>query len=1805
MPDPSHTDHLPTLPPSDRTSPFQEPLPLPPGQAGRRFGDYELLAEVARGGMGVVYRARQVSLDRVVALKMILAGQLASDAEVERFRLEARTAAGLQHAHIVAIHEVGEVDGQHFFSMDFVEGHSLADLVRDNPLPPAQAIRYVHLVATAIHFAHEHGVLHRDLKPSNVLVDRFDTPRVTDFGLAKQTRGDGGLTASGAVLGTPGYMPPEQASGQRGKVGPASDVYSLGAILYELLTGRPPFRAATPLDTLLQVLSDEPAPPRLLNPAISRDLETVILKCLAKNPAARYTSAQELAGDLAAIQEGRPIRARRPGLVERAGRWLGRNRGRAALAGFSATAAVLLAVAALVGVAQYREWQRGSLYLANEGQVLTGELLDDAGGRVGSRFTVPTEAPLSLAAGSYRLRLRGRGFLEETFPLQIERGKELAFEVSLAEQRLWQPIAVPKSYECVRMGQGHDVLSLSATGARRLDGSTGKALWSADLGEKAHPALAGFRWDWDMSSGASGRNETDRRPRLLQPAPDLDRDGTPDLVWGSRRQAAVLALSGKDGKVLWCFQAPVPKFADERIAQMPRASTGTVLGLAELPDVDGDGVPDLVGTFALQQAAGGTERRWVEALSGRTGKSLWQYDLGPAWFTSPDGTVPAAALWHNLQGIASSSTVGIFSTPNLLYVDSRYILSAGGVPVPYPAEVVRVDGRPVVVVAAGTRLVGLDPCTGRPAWPAHPLGFWPLRPPQVADLDGDGRPDMLLLGSGSLGGKQEEERLRLVAFALTTRKQLWEAPFRGAWRWSWYEEPLTWPVVADLDGDGKAGVVVPVGDFEERPTHRLADTKWSGVQVLDGATGAIRWQRKLSRSRRWSQGQLQQVDRIVVGPSPTGEGQAVFTAVLDGDFLRGRSSSPLDKDPQRPVLLVDALAGSDGHSLWWARQRVTSGKLNSHPKPTVGPLGWWVAGKDGWPQLVVPYVPGPPSNESGRHTVYFVSAGTGKVEQVGTDHRELRIVDLDGDGLPDLLGYRPASADGFDQGGRLESIRGRSPEVWRRLGGTWQLAADQGGDGIPDLVTAPASDVRRPDDRARGAMKERERDPSEEAGGDPGQKKPVSATISGRTGQLRWQSEISPWQPQHPLAQTPYTHLHPVNAGDLLLVTRASNTFHTDLKGFSPLLAVSRRTGKLLWEADVRTQLWYGPHLLECRGLRGQGPRDLLFVSAMDDGRERPEHAGLVSNEWQDWLVVLSADDGTVRWKQPLCGTGHGSSSLKRGAFSCVLADLDGDGVQDVIVEAGAPNADGEVHAFSGKDGKLLWKWKPPPRKAQPGAWNWRRRPTLAAGDLDGTGAPVVVVLHTIFVPGERGVEWPHAAVVALDGRTGRPRWSWREPVDQQYNTEVRSRVSPLVVHLGGKRRGVCVWTWQREKRGQVILLDHRGKELRRHAVRFRLDGDGWRIYRDDPQNTYPSYYSGLFRVWAVDLDGDGRDELVFFTHDHLRVMDGGLDRVRWEWPLPAQECGLLGVRPASAGGPPLLAVRAGSRVVFLGDSPKPVWTCSGSGKPLGVAWVKDGPPLVYFDQDNEVTVCRVAQADAAGASGDTAPLEPPGEDPRFVVPLPWRSLNLAPPLLSTPLGLAAALLGLAVAVLVLPAALVAWAVGRRAWWLCLLPLVWLALCWGAACLLYRVRVEDDALVLLFESGKVGFARWIGLRLVLLALAGLPAVGFLAAAFTWLRRGKWGKLLLLLAGSAVLAALIGWAWLSSSARSLDPELRYSLKGWYDIWPAGVWVTGGLILAGVVVVRVVRLGRAAVRWLVHLRGRRAVQSAPAGGAGPAG
>lgn len=428
----------------------------------RRLGDYELIEEIARGGMGIVYRTRQVSLNRLAALKVLLATHAPSDAQ--RFRREAELAASLNHPNIVSIYEIGEHERQPYFSMELIEGQSLAEMTRESPLPAARAAQLVKTVAEAIHFAHQRGLLHRDLKPSNVIVDAFDVPHVTDFGLARRTEGDENLTVTGQVLGTPNYMPPEQADPQRGPAGAASDVYALGAILYQLLTGRAPFMAETLTQTLRLVTESEPISATLLNPRVPRDLETICSKCLEKEPERRYASAQELADELGRFLADEPIHARPISNAARLLRW---SRRKPSLALSAGAAAVLLLVVligspiAMVQINHAREAAEG----ARRQETTLRERAESAERQTQQQLynALLEQARATLRSGELGQRVRALDALKSAAAISnsVELRREVLTALALPDLRLERELPYGSTFTLREPDPGFERIALS------------------------------------------------------------------------------------------------------------------------------------------------------------------------------------------------------------------------------------------------------------------------------------------------------------------------------------------------------------------------------------------------------------------------------------------------------------------------------------------------------------------------------------------------------------------------------------------------------------------------------------------------------------------------------------------------------------------------------------------------------------------------------------------------------------------------------------------------------------------------------------------------------------------------------------------------------------------------------------------------------------------------------------------------------------------------------------------------------------------------------------------------------------------------------------------------------------------------------------------------------------------------------------------------------------------------------------------------------------------------------------------------
>jgi serine/threonine protein kinase len=1790
-------------------------------------GRYTLIDVIGEGGMGAVYLAEQTEpVKRQVALKLIRAG-MDSRQVLARFDAERQALAMMDHPNIARVYDGGAADGQPFFVMELVRGVPLTDYCDQQRLSVKSRLELFVSVCQAVQHAHQKGIIHRDLKPGNVLVTEVDgrpTPKVIDFGVAKATElqlTDMSYVDAGAIVGTPAYMSPEQADPTTMDIDTRTDVYALGVMLYELLVGSPPldarqFKQGAVLEMLRMVREvDPPKPstklstvsdlpeiaakrsvePSILARSLQGELDWVVMKALEKDRTRRYDSANGLARDLQRYLADEVVEARPASRLYRLKKLGRRHQNILGVALGAAATAGLLLVACWFTWQRYDDWRKGRLFLASDGTAATAELFHDDGTSAGPPFSLPTEEPLSLPAGEYQLRLRGRGFLEESYRVRVDRAVERAYDVSLADQRLWKPMPVPRCYELAELNGRRDVFVLSETGVSRRHGGTGQVLWEADLREAADPKLAGFKWDWDTKATPTGRGDSDRRPALLKPCTDLNGDGAPDLIWVSRRQAAVLALSGVDGKVLWCYQAAPPQFGKDSRFNQELASTGAIIGLPIRCTASSG--PALVITGIHQKGANGVTPRWVAALSGRDGKLLWRYDLPGDWFRAPPGqSVPVSCQWPNLIGVASGVSSASMTGPDMLY-EKDFGSAFSGLPAPYPAQLVRLRDRSLIAVSAGVRLLLLDPLTGRPLGEPLALGFWPERAPQFVDLDGDGRDDVVLLGPPDIKAPTEpavkfvpdgpvqfvpdgpqapplpdflsdqnrnqpsrDDRLSLSAFALDSGRELWRHEIHAYWGWNWNQEPFEWPIVCDLSGEGKPDVVVPTGDFS-------GSSKWAGVELRDGRTGEVRWQRLIERSTRF--GQLQQVNRIVVGPDLDGDGcRDLFLAVLDGSEITPDKEYSsfhflnFDKDYNKPVLRIDALSGRDGRSLWWSAHKVRSGSLTSYPHPYVGPLQWWHSGADGWPLLVAPYIGGLTP------AAYVVSSRNGSLWRLSPDLPDPRVADLDGDGVPDLVSFRLQRANAFDRGGTLDSVRGRSPEQWRLLGGRWKLGPDLDGDGIPDLI----ADVK-PDHRATDDEPTRIRE---------AQARPKLATVknlaearSGRDGRVLWRTEITEGNLEPNWNQSRYERLVPAGADldgdgvpDLLATIRPNMTFMND-KPFSPVVAISGRTGERIWSSGFTVEFCNGPQLLACHDLNGDGRPEVLVVLARGVDRLNGARS---TNDWQYWLAVLDGETGTLKWKQPLsiCNPTNQSHQPSATPFSYSVADLDGDGLLDVVIEGGLPNEDGDVRAFRGTDGEPLWNWKPSPRPA--GRSYQVSRPTIVVADLKGNGRAKVLVQHNVTEADAKPGFDNRVEVLALDGRNGAPLWSWRKAVEYDYNNSENSavpvRCTPLLVRRGGGRNGVCVWTSAYVERGYasfVTVLDDAGREVASRPVAFRLSEESRRYQREQPNIRYSPIYSGLFRVWAADLDGNGVDELLVFENDKLVALRSDLKSALWEHPLPDAVCDLLKLLP---GGP---AVRLGGQIVGLdGKTGRTTWTCAGSGTPIAfLAPASDAElPRVVFDLGDEATVCR--RATAMGAAEQLSGFEPfapsTSDDPRYVKPLPWNALIERPPLFpASPFGIFLWLAGICFVVIVAPVGLVRLSFRRRSVWPAAFALLWLVMIWSGLVACYWLALNDDAALQISTNGYSRFAISVGKEFGKLALIGLPAVAVLAVAFSWFAQGRKLRLGLLVAASLILAGAIGLIW--TYADGPEDGQRYATSGWWRVAPAGVYAVGVLLTVG--------------------------------------
>ena len=1492
------------------------------------------------------------------------------------------------------------------------------------------------------------------MKPSNLILDPAGQVWLTDFGLAKRMD-DVELSMTGALLGTPRYMSPEQASAAKQPVDQRTDIYSLGATLYELATGKPLFEADSPHGIISQILTAEPPSPRSQRASLPRDLETIILKCLAKEPQQRYATAQALADDLRAFCDGRAIKARRAGLPERAVRWVRKNRRSVLLAASAAAIGMVLVVGGLLLSSQLYQSRLGRVSFKTEGPNLVAEVLEaDQDRAVLPPFTVPTTEPVALPAGSYRVRLSSAPCrAAETSQLLVDSGSQLDLSVGLKQQLLWDPVSLNSS-DTVR------VVKLKPGGWYMIHSHWDKTLSLLD-GVSAQSV-----WQWSSTGDLAGRSLAYDRdqdpPELVRPAPDLDGDGVGDLVWACRKSAALWAISGaakadKKGKELWWFSA----------------GAGETLGVPAVADVDGDGTADFIATFAAKGnvwdealsdktlvhyvQAGATRLGgvWIEAVSGKTGKSLWRFPLEDKWVR--DATRPHFA-----------------------------------------PQVAQLNGRPTVICVAGTRLVGLDVKTGKSLWPAVQLGHVPDR----TTAGGRSGPRWPARRSPRWPGSQRHTfAAGLVAGDAET--DLEEGPARPSAARSlelgWERPPQpegmrAWPWVVELDDSHRPEVIVPMipangGNYFYG---------WGGVELLDGATGASRWQHRLRL-----QNDVLCCDRLLVGPDIDGDGRrdlfAASTACYSG----------------RQAVFVDALSGKDGRSLWWWRSDESMGYFGGggnssagtvfHPTSSAathfrqrrcdcGPPALTAGRNSSCPiaRARRPCSPRAPGDSSRRSWTMVLSKPRTLMATVSTTWCFA------------ILGWAISTRSVAPRrrvlglrihGRRRWAICTRSVARPRRCGGGWATG------GPPRILTGMAlltcsiARIRVP---GAGPLF-------------PG----TTATSSGASSEPALRHVALP--PAH-------NDLDGDGTPDFLALGYGGviNATSHEIRLPIDLHAISGRTGKRIWSAE---DVVVGPEngqssapnvqntqVLACPDLKGDG--QLAVVLSYDMNYQASTH--------QLWLAALSLRDGKTLWRQAvserLVDPGHFFS------ICCApgIADLDGDGVLDLVIAVPAPpeKAGGplgyELRALSGRDGKLLWR-RPLPLQMWENNNNVRNAVSVPAiGNLGGDATPQVVVLtQSAPRPEHENV----AQVLSFDGRTGEPLWKHQPKF--RYSQEYEPHVLLVDPEGNGKL----------EVYAALRLAPYRYDGVKRTRVFYHYNGVGF-----DPDwcdNFATSNYSlsdtdpffhpddsvcldfrgqvrpALEMPIAATFDLDGKEALVLLRNGKLRVTRGGTKNTLWE------RSGIGDFRqvlPGKSGQPATVVVRSGDSLLGLnGATGQALSRCPlRDAESILAAQDPHEPPWLISHADGS-TICRRALATTAG--GEYAPAvgaprtdRPLPDDPRIVRPLPW-------------------------------------------------------------VLAHQVLVESDSL------------HWMNPEPQLIALAVLRVSGwlFLLTLLVGAVRRRWRSVAAWLAVFLVATALIAILSLWGDARAMGPMEHYSLSSWYQVGYFGISAAGVLLVLWFIVRLLWRLG----------------------------
>ena len=1402
----------------------------------QRLGDFQIIRQIGRGGMGAVFEAEQLSLHRRVALKVLWFAASSDQEAINRFAREATTIANLHHTNIVPIFAVGNQNGVNYYAMQLIDGNSLDKLSSLSPfeVDADRVVDWGLQTAEALTHAHERGIVHRDIKPSNLMLDQSGRLWLTDFGLAKSST-DQTLSLAGAMLGTPRYMSPEQASTATHNIDHRSDIYSLGATLYELLAGRPVFDGDSPLTVIQQILSQEPPPLDKVQPNVPRDLATIVMKCLNKDRADRYSSARDLAQDLRSVSEGRPIRARRTSKLEIAGKWLKRHQKSVRYSAAVVTAITFVLIGLGTAWSGYRQYHTARVEIKSMEAPVVTTFLDDQGGRVGLPVTLPTQSPIELPSQAYTLRAATAGWPSLDYSLALQPRDHRSIELDVRGQRLNFP-TIPK--------RGYRVLPAKD---RALIVS-----WS-----ESELNIERVKDSSDLRSAADNTPAISLTPLGFNPAIkfvtslgcDLDGDGFDEVLFCLSQQSALRTVSRSKGFVWHQLfgESPteVPEARDDQLFPWIR---GEILQPPMLvPDQDGDGKQDLLVSVGQNPREprydASLVQRFVSLVSAVDGQEIWRHNLANADFELPDGSEIHGPLQWHLADPWSSGSSGFSSWLNRNGRILRHLERTIGVTAPHveaqQVELINIQQQCGIVVRTGTRLRLLNVATGISHQGVVDTGVVSAVPFAAIDLDADQTDELLMIESLAAIPNPNASAIvtslpqsRLVAWSTGLGKPFWtrtleaRVPFFHA-----DQRRLSWPVVSKSSAKS---LLVPNG-VSHAVGYQGESLPWSSVECLRPDRGDAIWSQRIANCDSWT-------DQFAFGGDVNGDW-------VDDVFIASMWGSPLQ-------LVSECRCGASGDLLWLSEETLAPNTVDS-----IESVEYLADAQRFQVLLSAPDKP--------KLALQF-DVRNGLLKQSVDEFERLDFADVDGDRTLDWCLFRKTKQDAETKE-NLTIARGNSTEQWRILGEPVFAASDFDGDSVTDLLVGSELYIRAISGNSGTLIWQYA---TEQRLSDWRFSTWDSDRVNSPPQQVAKQTGIDDSQLQMEI--TGFSAANTSSIGSSVEKGRASfEAWDVDQDGISdvvvqmgcsvgsrnvPFLVLSGKSGKRLWQCGTPTNQRTNRPPLQCLDLDGDGRLEILSIDqftptnpAQSFGKQRAsssQRSVLGASLWE-------VGEANPEWTKPIGIAAGGNNILSLDQIQgfqkfpqARLINSDDDEIADLILiaEKTSTNPAGSelfLTAVSGADGNE--KWSHPLNVRSFDQRTLTSCDRVATCDLDQDGRDELLYLS--FENRAEGVNSSRWAVLrAMDVRDGSEIWKYEQVVPPGFlSSSASGLVAPIVLRSTTLPPLVALNLRAPDNIDVISIVTGNGT----------LQGE----YRMEARK---SYHQDGFSGWVGDCNGDGHEELLF-----------------------------------------------------------------------------------------------------------------------------------------------------------------------------------------------------------------------------------------------------------------------------------------------------------------------------------------------------